>query len=135
MMSQLILLQSFVEDLLDMGQLKNGVFNLAKEVFDVKETLEMITDTFGPQASAKKINLHFEIVRSLRTPDKMYTFLSEGSPCLDLEILSDRVTSAIPKVIGDARRLKQVLMNLVKNAIKFTKQGSVIIRACYLGEP
>ena len=36
----------------------------------------------------------------------------------------DRLESAsLPKLVGDGRRFKQVLMNIVKNAIKFTKRG------------
>ena len=38
-------------------------------------------------------------------------------------------------LVGDERRFKQVLMNLVKNALKFTKSGMVKIRAYYEGEP
>ena len=38
MMSQLTFLQSFVEDLLDLRQLKDGVFSLTREIFDVNET-------------------------------------------------------------------------------------------------
>ena len=36
---------------------------------------------------------------------------------------------------GDARRFKQVMLNLCKNAIKFTNSGFVEIKACYKGEP
>ena len=37
----------------------------------------------------------------------------------------------MPKLIGDERRLKQVIINLVRNAIKFTSYGSIKLEAHY----
>ena len=35
-------------------------------------------------------------------------------------------------MIGDSRRLKQVLINLVKNALKFTPSGKIQMKICYI---
>ena len=48
MMSQLTLLQSFVEDLLDLRQLKDGVFTLTNALFDPNETFQVLIETFLP---------------------------------------------------------------------------------------
>ena len=73
MMSQLTLLQSFVEDLLDLRQLKDGgVLSLTSEIFDPNEILEEIVDTFIPQAKAQRVSLRFQPKAELRMPEDMY---------------------------------------------------------------
>ena len=49
-MSQLTLLQSFVEDLLDLRQLQEGVFQLSHQVFDPNQIIRLVLETFKPQA-------------------------------------------------------------------------------------
>ena len=45
--------------------------------------------------------------------------------------ISQAPDSHLPKVLGDERRFKLVLMNLVKNAIKFTFNGTILIKLGY----
>lgn len=60
-MAQLHLTQSFVNDLLDLGQLKNGVFALTKVAFQPSESFEMVVNIFSPQAAAKGVHLLWQI--------------------------------------------------------------------------
>ena len=48
MMSQLVFIQSFVEDLLDLRQMSDGVFSLVAEPFDLIEVLNGICSVFDP---------------------------------------------------------------------------------------
>ena len=96
MVSQLELLLSFVEDLLDLRQLGDRLLDLAKEPVNIQEIIKGVCETFNPQANAKKVQISYEIERV------------------------DEHTKEIPPLFGDKRRIKQVLMNLIKNALKFT---------------
>eukprot|EP00353_Schmidingerella_taraikaensis_P008237 CAMPEP_0185587768 /NCGR_PEP_ID=MMETSP0434-20130131/50483_1 /TAXON_ID=626734 ORGANISM="Favella taraikaensis, Strain Fe Narragansett Bay" /NCGR_SAMPLE_ID=MMETSP0434 /ASSEMBLY_ACC=CAM_ASM_000379 /LENGTH=139 /DNA_ID=CAMNT_0028209925 /DNA_START=94 /DNA_END=513 /DNA_ORIENTATION=- len=54
---------------------------------------------------------------------------------LDSEDDSSQAHSLFPRLVGDERRMKQVVINLVRNAMKFTRKGSIEIFASYKGAP
>lgn len=71
MMSQLRLLTSHVEDMLDLRQIKEGVFSLNSQIFDPIKTFDMISQIFEPQAVSKGIKISVEIVDSLPRPEQL----------------------------------------------------------------
>ena len=68
--AQLCLIQTFVDDLLDIRQIKDGVFSLESSTFDLNEVLEEICEIFQPQTNAKGIDLIIKIcTKKLRLPN------------------------------------------------------------------
>eukprot|EP00347_Sterkiella_histriomuscorum_P016347 403353540 len=91
-----------VNDILDFFQLKNGKFKSSLQETDVKESVNAIIDMFEIVANEKKIELNSEFDKNI--PDLLLT---------------------------DDQRLKQVLINLITNSLKFTIQGQITILASY----
>lgn len=89
-------LLGLVEDILDTAKFNHGTFLLSKITFELKPHLVNVIDMLDPSARAKKLALNISL------------------------------DEALPQwVIGDERRLRQVLINLIGNAIKFTDVGEV----------
>ncbi|PIP38469.1 MAG: hypothetical protein COX19_12475 [Desulfobacterales bacterium CG23_combo_of_CG06-09_8_20_14_all_51_8] len=93
-------LLSIINDVLDFSKIEAGKFSLDTTVFDLRHVVEEITELLCLKADEK--NLEFACIISHRIP----TFLK-----------------------GDPGRLRQVLLNLAGNAVKFTEKGGVTIRA------
>ncbi len=89
-------LLNIINDILDYSKLESGKMELEQRVFDVRELLQSCVDLMAPRAREKGLALSIE--------------LGETVP---------------RRVVGDVLRLRQVLINLVSNAIKFTHQGQV----------
>lgn len=90
-------LTGILSDILDLASIEAGKVHLKTFEFCFKDVFSEIESLFGPEASKKGIKLEIESTETLLTT----------------------------QLKGDPLRLKQVLTNLVGNAIKFTSEGSV----------
>jgi PAS domain S-box-containing protein len=93
-------MMALVEQMLDLSQLEADQLQLAAEPVDLVEIVEQVKHDVEFHASAKSLDLRIDLPPSL------------------------------PLVIGDPNRLRQILLNLVGNAVKFTEEGSVRVTAC-----
>ena len=93
-------LMGIVDEVLDFAQLRKGQVELERAPFDISALLDSVAELMQPRATAKGLALDTE-----------------------LRELSTR------RFVGDAGRLRQVLLNFVSNAIKFTDAGTVRITA------
>jgi len=99
------ILLALINDILDISRIEAGRFELEDYAFDLREIIEQVGRILKSRAEAKGLFFTVEI-----------------SPLL------------YPQVVGDAVRLRQVLVNLGDNAIKYTDRGNVILRAEQLTE-
>jgi signal transduction histidine kinase/CheY-like chemotaxis protein len=93
-------LLGLVDDILDFAKVEAGKLELADAPFDPVVLIEDVTELMAPRAQAKGIE-----ISALLGPD-------------------------LPgQLVGDAERLRQILLNLIGNAVKFTQAGGVGIEA------
>ncbi|MFP9115615.1 hybrid sensor histidine kinase/response regulator [Flavobacterium sp. RHBU_3] len=93
-------IMKLVNDLLDFSKLENNRISIEEVPFNVKKIIETTCNSLSPMAEQKGIELNWDVEDVL---DKNY--------------------------LSDPYRIKQVLTNLVSNAIKFTNEGSVEVTA------
>lgn len=91
-------LLALINDILDLSKIDSGQMNIMEEAVDVQSLVQEITHLFQTKTTEKGIYLHYE--KSGQIP---------------------------PALITDEVRLRQILFNIVGNAIKFTDQGGVLI--------
>lgn len=88
-----------INDILDLSKIEAGHFDLDIREFDLEEAVEKTADVLAIRAREK-----------------------------GLELLTQFASDVPSRVVGDPDRLRQVLVNLVGNAVKFTERGHVLIK-------
>jgi signal transduction histidine kinase/HPt (histidine-containing phosphotransfer) domain-containing protein/BarA-like signal transduction histidine kinase len=91
-------LLTIINDILDFSKIESGKLDLEHHPFELHTCIEEALDLLAPKAAEKKLDLAY--------------------------IVGD----AIPKIlVSDVTRLRQILVNLISNAVKFTNQGEIVI--------
>ncbi len=94
-----------INDVLDFSRIESGRLTLEAAPFDPRTVSEDVLDLLGEQAYRK-----------------------------GLELAGFTDAQVPPRLLGDSGRLRQVVLNLVGNAVKFTDSGSVVVKTSFAGE-
>ncbi len=89
---------SLIDDLLNVSRIERGKLEFNFEPIDLLAITQLTVDQLLPQAENKKIQLIF-----------------------------NQPETTLPQIIADKEKLRQVINNLIDNAIKYTKQGRVVV--------
>ena len=92
-------LLELIDELLDISRIEAGKMKLEKETFSLPNFISSLKNMFQPRANEKGLDLRMQLDEEL--PEYVYT---------------------------DSLRLRQVLINLLGNAVKFTKEGYVLLK-------
>ncbi|MBF2076900.1 MAG: response regulator [Synechococcales cyanobacterium C42_A2020_086] len=91
-------LLTIINDILDFSKIEAGKLDLEQQPLDLRGCIEGVLDLLAPKATEKRLELAYV------------------------------VDASVPRqIMGDITRLRQILMNLIGNAIKFTEQGEVTV--------
>ncbi len=91
-------LLAIINDILDFSKIESGKLDLEEHPFTVRHCIEEALDLVASQAAAKNIDLAYFI--DPQTPNKL---------------------------LGDVTKIRQILVNLITNAVKFTQIGEVVV--------
>jgi GAF domain-containing protein/CheY-like chemotaxis protein/HPt (histidine-containing phosphotransfer) domain-containing protein len=99
-------LLAIINDILDFSKIEAGRMELEVAPFDVRECVEAVVDLIGPIAQRRGLEIAYGI--------------QPGTP---------------ETAVGDASRLRQILLNLLNNAVKFTDAGEIAVHVEQAGSP
>jgi signal transduction histidine kinase/DNA-binding response OmpR family regulator len=91
-------LLTIINDILDFSKIESGHMELEQQPFELRACVEEALDLFGTQAAQKGV-----------------------------ELLHAHQHAVPEAIVGDVTRLRQVLVNLVGNALKFTERGAIVV--------
>ncbi len=91
-------LLSIINDILDFSKIESGHMDFERSGFELRECVEAVLDLVAGQAAQKGLDLAY--------------LIDDGTP---------------GSLLGDSTRVRQVLVNLVANAVKFTDEGEVVV--------
>ncbi|KAF9571479.1 hypothetical protein EC968_000510 [Mortierella alpina] len=89
-------LMTVIDDILDFSKIESGNLKLERRLLDLSFVMESAVNLIGSQAMAKNLSLVYEIDRNCPV-----------------------------EYMGDVTRIRQILLNLMSNAVKFTKEGGI----------
>ncbi|KAF9941317.1 hypothetical protein BGZ67_005368 [Mortierella alpina] len=91
-------LMTVIDDILDFSKIESGNLKLERRLLDLSFVMESAVNLIGSQAVSKDLSLAYEIDRNCPV-----------------------------EFMGDVTRIRQILLNLMSNAVKFTKEGGIHI--------
>ena len=91
-------LLTVINDILDFSKIESGNLELDQNAFALRQCIEDVMDVFSTKAAQKGLDLVYEI--------------------------DNRIPA---QIIGDSHRLRQILLNLISNSMKFTHQGEIFL--------
>lgn len=99
-------LLSVINDILDFSKIESGKMDIEHEMFNLRDTIEDVLEMFSHKIALANLDLIYE--------------LDDDVPV---------------NIFGDSLRLKQILINLINNAIKFTNKGEIFLKIYLLSKP
>ncbi|MEO7767566.1 MAG: response regulator, partial [Ferruginibacter sp.] len=91
-------LLTVINDILDFSKIESGNMELEERDFDLRTCIEEVLDVFASKAGKQGLDLVYQIDHNVPS-----------------------------QIVGDSLRLRQILVNLVSNAIKFTEHGEIFV--------
>jgi signal transduction histidine kinase/DNA-binding response OmpR family regulator len=91
-------LLTVINDILDFSKIESGNMELDHHAFDLRQCIEAVMDIFATKAGQKGVDLVYQINHQIPS-----------------------------QIVGDSHRLRQILLNLVGNAMKFTEHGEIYV--------